>query len=309
MDAAVPVVGQKVARIDAEDLRIRESIRCSHHLLRLQDIFRLAGVGIVGELREHAADLCIWVHLVDDAGRLGRCHELVVHGLGNHLIEALSRETVLHESSRDEGMALDGVNLIEREPVLHLALPACHARTHEAGEEIDCLAGVPALIGKHEIKRRLVVRERDKWLDAVGAELGEHLVVEGKAFLIRYGIVGVWEDTAPGDGHAVDLEAHLCQKRDILFVVVVEVRTMALGIMSCVVGLCQGTLDLGCAHAGILCVVRDVGIEVLAYHIVYAPALAAFVPATLDLICSSRSSPEEAFGECLSHCFTPFFRP
>ena len=309
MDAAVPVVGQKIAWIDAEDLGVGEGIRCPHHLLCLQDILRLAGIGVVRELREHAADLCGRVHLVDDAGRLGRCHELVVHRLGNHLIEPLAREAVLHKGARDERVALDGVDLIEREPVLHLSLPACHAGTDKAGEEIDRFARVPALVGKDKIERRLIVRERDERLYPIVPELGKYLVVVGKAFLVRLRVVCIREDAAPGDGHAVDLEAHLGEKRDIFLVVVVEIRAMALGIVGKVFGLCHRTFDFGRAHACILRIVCHVGIEVLAHDVVHAPALAAFVPAALDLVCSCRSSPEEAFGECLSHCFTPFFRP
>ncbi len=59
----------------------------------------------------------------------------------------------------------------------------------------------------------------------------EHVVVELQAGLVGFELVALREDTAPADGGAEALEAHLGEQRDVLGIGVVEVDALMVGIV------------------------------------------------------------------------------
>ena len=146
VDALVAESGQKIGRVLAEYLGIAVAVGAPHGLLHGQHILGLAGVGIVGQLGQHAAHLGSGDHLMADLGGQGGGYELMVHGLENHFLKVLSREAVLDQSAGGVGMADHGVHLVEGQPVFHLVLIAFADGLHKAHEHIDGLPVVPAVV-------------------------------------------------------------------------------------------------------------------------------------------------------------------
>ena len=91
-------------------------------------------------------------------------------------------------------------------------------------------------------QRRLVMGNRHQRLDAVFMALVKEVVVELQPFLVRLRVVAVREDTAPGDGGAEHLEAHLREELDVLFIVMVEINGLEFQIVRRRLGR-RGTLD------------------------------------------------------------------
>ena len=69
----------------------------------------------------------------------------------------------------------------------------------------------------------------DQRLDAVFQALVDHPVVELQARLVGPVLLPGGEDTAPGDGEPVHLEAHLGKQGDVLFIAVIVVDAAQLG--------------------------------------------------------------------------------
>ena len=110
-------------------------------------------------------------------------------------------------------------------------------------------------------------------------DVADDLVVEGDALRVD-GAVAVGDDPGPGHGEAVGLEAQLLHQVDVLLPVMVEVGG-DLGV-SLLVGALEG-VEVGHGHA-----------------------LAALVPAALDLESGGSRAPPEVLGELVSHVVAPF---
>ena len=146
VDAFVAESGQQIGRILAEHLGVTVAVGAAHGLLHGQHILRLAGVGVVGEVGQHAAHFGSGNNLVADLGRQGGSHKLMVHGLEDHFFKVLARETVLDQSAGGEGVADHGVHFIEGQPVFYLILIAGADGLHKTDKHVDGLAVVPAVV-------------------------------------------------------------------------------------------------------------------------------------------------------------------
>ena len=93
----------------------------------------------------------------------------------------------------------DGVDLVERQPVLDLAPVALKERAHIALVKADERVIRPAIVCLREVQRRLVVRDRHQGFDAVLAAFIEEAVVECQPLLVRLRIVAIRIDAAPGN--------------------------------------------------------------------------------------------------------------
>ena len=144
-----------------------------------------------------------------------------------------------------------------------------------------------------ERKRQLVVRQRHHGLNAVLSALFEDALVEGDAFGVGLLLIPTREQARPVDGHAVALEAHLAEERDILLVVVVEVHGLVARVEDARLHACRRDRarrrDRAAGHN-----IRDI------------EALASIEVSALDLVGCGRSAPEEPFGK--SHGLQSFLR-
>ena len=109
-------------------------------------------------------------------------------------------------------------------------------------------------------------------------ELIEDAVIESQPLLVGLGLVAAGEDTAPGDGEAEDLEAHLREQGDVLSVSVVEVDRLELEVVRC------GSLS-GRGH------------DASGHDVLNGQALTVLVVGALDLVGGGGPSPQEAAGE------------
>ena len=94
---------------------------------------------------------------------------------------------------------------------------------------VDHVTARKAVVLLGQVKRHIKVVEGDHGLDPVLMALVKDFIVEGQTLLVGQGVVAVGEDTAPGNAHAKDAEAHLAQKRNVLLVGVVEVDAASFG--------------------------------------------------------------------------------
>ena len=214
--------------------------------------------------------------LVDGPRGQGRGHQLVVGGL----VEIRGRQLLLRgvDAPGQERLVQDGVDLVERQPVLHPMAVALDQDADVALVEPDEVAAHPAVVGLSQVQRGLVVRDRHQRCDAVALQLVEHPVVEGQAVLVGGLLVALGEYAAPGDRHPEHLEAHLGKHRDVLGVPVVEVDPDQLQVVRSRVR-STGALD---PHR---------------CHILDGQALAALVVGALHLVGRRRAAPEEAGRE------------
>ena len=142
---------------------------------------------------------------------------------------------------------------------------------------------------------------RHERLDAVLGAFVEHLVVKRQARLVGLGLITVGEDAAPGDRHAIHLEAHLGVIGDVLFVTMVEVGAEALGVGG-VIGGGERLVDQ---------LISDVAQAVDIHELLEGlwvgelldigggRPLAVEVPRTLALVGGGGAAPQEALGEGL----------
>ena len=117
----------------------------------------------------------------------------------------------------------------------------------------------------------------------MSAQAVENAVVEGEAGLVGLGVVAVGEDTAPGDGHAEHVEAHLGEQRDILLVVMVEIDAVMVGIEAVGVDIDRDLARLLVAAA------QEVVVD--------GSAAAVHVPSALKLVGGGGATPIETLGE------------
>ena len=127
------------------------------------------------------------------------------------------------------------------------------------------------------------MREGHERLDIVGTQAVENAVVEGEAGLIGLSVVAVGEDTAPRDGHAEHIEAHLGEQRDVLLVVMVEIDTVMIGVEA--VG-----VDVDCNLTRLL-------VAAAQEMVVDGRTAAVHVPSALKLVGGGGATPIETLGE------------
>ena len=129
------------------------------------------------------------------------------------LIQIRSSQLVLRcmNCSAHERVYPDGVDFIERQPVMNFPFIALKYSTGIALEEADEPAVSPAVIYQRKMKRRLIVRQRHHRLNTILPAFIEYLVIVGKPCFIRFFIIAIREDAAPGNRKTENLKAHLCK--------------------------------------------------------------------------------------------------
>ena len=194
---------------------------------------------------------------------------------------------VEHKARTGEGQVQQHVDLVEGEPVLHLALVAVEQHFAVVHIGIHHAAVFPAAILFDEGNGGVEVADGDKRLDAIFMALVEHRIVEGKTFFAGLGVVAVRQDAGPRNGQPEALEAHLGKEGDILFVVVVQVDGLMAGVIVLCVAFQHFQLAPGHRHT-----VRPKG-----GHIHGGKALAARLPCALALIGGRCAAPQKTFRE------------
>ena len=130
----------------------------------------------------------------------------------------------------------------------------------------------------------------DQGLDAVFMQLIKDTVIECQPLLVGGFLITSWENPGPGNGHAEHLKAHLGHQRNIFFIVMVEIRTMALGIVGGI--LCaDGLLNVRRCDFPLLLHILHIHIRLKTGYISSGQALAAFVPAAFKLVGGSCAAP------------------
>ena len=151
MNAIIFKPGQQVCRILPEHLSVAVTVGASHHLLGLQHILRLAGVGIIGQFGQHAAYHGTGDDLMADLGGQSRGHELMVHSLENDLLKILARKTVFNKAAGGVRMAEHRIHFIKRQPVFYLVLITRADGLHKSGKQTDNFPGIPAIVLENQI--------------------------------------------------------------------------------------------------------------------------------------------------------------
>ena len=122
------------------------------------------------------------------------------------------------------------VDLVEGQPVFHLACIAAKHGLAVSGEKADQLPAAPAAVFLDQIGGSFVMAQRDQWLHSTAKHLVKQIIVILEPFLIGHRIVTVREDARPVNGGAEHFEAHLLHQRKIFLVAVVEVDCFMSGI-------------------------------------------------------------------------------
>ena len=260
-----------------------------HLLLRGEHVGRITRGGIGKDEAIHVTHLKLRVVLVGIAHDTAAGHELVMQGLHTGLRRGVDRRSralkaLDHAGPKEVAHVLGAaVDLVEGEPELDLVLVAVEDGLAVLLKEADELAARPAVVLLDQVIGHLVVRQGHERLDVVGAQAVEDAVVEGEAGLVGLGVVAVGEDTAPGDGHAEHVEAHLGEQRDILLVVMVEIDAVMIGVEAVGVDADRNLTRLLVAAA------QEVVVD--------GRAAAVHVPSTLKLVGGGGATPIEALGE------------
>ena len=290
LDAVLGPEALGVERVLAAHLHVGAvPVHGVHLLLRGEHVDRIARGGVGKDEAIHVAHLELRVVLMGVAHDASAGHELVVQGLEALLsggldgtcraLEALD-QAGLHHGAHVHGAAVD---LVEGEPELDLVLIAVEDGLAVLLKEADELAACPAVVLLDQVIGHLVVRKCHERLDIVGAQAVEDAIVEGEAGLVGLGVVAVGEDTAPGNGHAEHVEAHLGEQRDVLLVVMVEVDAVMVGIEAIGVDVDRDLTRLLVAAA------QEVVVD--------GSAAAVHVPSALKLVGGGSATPIETLGE------------
>ena len=146
-----------VGRIFAADLHVGAvPVGLAHCLLVGQNIVRVAGEGIAGDEAVHVAHLVLGVVLVGVLDRQSAGHELMMQALQAALgiiRHGNSRAAVALAGAEGQHCAEGhhtGVDLVEGQPVFHLALIAGKDDLAVIHEEVDQLTGFPAVVLFHQ---------------------------------------------------------------------------------------------------------------------------------------------------------------
>ena len=260
-----------------------------HLLLRGEHVGRIARGGIGKDEAVHVAHLKLRVMLVGIAHDAAAGDKLVMQRLHTSLRRGVDRrrrtlKALNHAGLKEVAHVLStAVDLVKGEPELDLVLIAVEDGLAVLLKEADELAARPAVVLLDQVIGHLVVREGHERLDIVGTQAVENAVVEGEAGLIGLSVVAVGEDTAPRDGHAEHIEAHLGEQRDVLLVVMVEIDTVMIGVEA--VG-----VDVDCNLTRLL-------VAAAQEMVVDGRTAAVHVPSALKLVGGGGATPIETLGE------------
>ena len=264
-----------VVGIGTQGLHVREQVHLVVQLHHLDDVIGVRGERVDGNGQDHAAHLVLRVDAVGQLHSLGAGHQLVVDGLIQLLVAQLGLGG--QDGTADKGLVQNGVDLVERDPVLHLALVPLKQDLAVFQVQVDHDAVAPAVVLAGQGQGRFVVGNGDERLDAVLVALVNDIIVELQARLVGLCFLAGGENAAPRNGKAVDLEPHARKELDVLFVAVVVINAFQLEVVG---GRLLGD-DL----------------EALGQHILDGQALAIFQIGTLALICGRCAAPEEISRE------------
>ena len=290
LDAVLGPEALGVERVLAAHLHVGAvPVHGVHLLLRGEHVDRIARGGVGEDEAIHVAHLELRVVLVGVAHDAAAGDKLMMQGLEALLSGGLDGTCraleALDQASFHHGAYVHGaaVNLVEGEPEFDLVLIAVEDGLAVLLKEADELAACPAVVLLDQVIGHLVVRERHERLDVVSTQAVEDAVVEGEAGLVGLGVVAVGENTAPGDGHAEHVEAHLGEQRNVLLVVMVEVDAVMVGIEAVGIDIDRNLAWLLVAAAQEVVVDRRTA--------------AVNVPSALKLIGGGSATPIETLGE------------
>ena len=179
------------------------------------------------------------------------------------------------------------VDLVEGEPVLHLALEAVEQHLAVVDIGVHHAAVLPAAVFFDEGNGGVKVADGDQRLDAVFMALVKNAVVEGQPRLVGLGVVAVGQDAGPRNGQPEALEAHLCKQGDILFIMVIQVDGLVAGVEMRSIAVQH--LHIARCHRK---TVRTKG-----GHIHRSQTLAVCLPCALALVGGGSAAPQKALGE------------
>ena len=154
----------------------------------------------------------------------GRGHELVVEGLipFRRLMQLLQFRQGAVEAlevaggGHDTGIEGPGVDLVEGQPVFHLALILGENDLAEIHVEVDQAAVRPAVVLLHQGVGQLVVGNGHQRLDSVLLAAVKHLVIKCQSLLVGFRFLASGEDASPVDGQPEAFEAHFREEGDVL---------------------------------------------------------------------------------------------
>ena len=279
----------RIGRIRTPDMHIGAvPVHLAHMLLVGQQVIRIAGQRIGCRETDHAAHLELRIvlvgilyglcagdeHVVQRLKSLGR----LVRDFRQLAVKSLDRAAIQDRTHRHRA----GVDFIESEPVFYQILITLKYSLAVVHKQLDQLAALPAVVFLNERIGKLIVRDCNQRLNAVLLALLEHVLVELKTLLVRLCLHAGREDTGPVDRCTEGLEAHLGKKRDVFFVMMIEIN--------CFVGGIQSSRLNGGRHSLRVCVAS------VCAHIGDRRTLAVDIPGTFTLVCGYRAAPQKVIS-------------
>lgn len=172
-----------------------------------------------------------------------------------------------------------GIDLVEGEPVMHLALVAIENRLAVMQVIIDQAAIHPAIEVLGQIKRIFIVADGDKRFDPGSVQFIKHRIIKSQTLFIGLLLSAGGEDAAPADGHPVDLIAHLFHQGDIFLIVVIEITGLVVGVIQVIFQFAGDLAGRGVGAVG---------------HVVsHTGTAAALVPAAFKLVGCGSAAPQK----------------
>lgn len=192
-----------------------------------------------------------------------------------------------HQPCAGKGEVQQHIDLVEGEPVLHLALETVEQHLAVMDVGVHHAAVFPAAVFFDQRNGGVKVADGDQRLDAVLMALVKNAVVEGQPRLVGLGVIAVGQDARPCNGQPEALEAHLCKQGDILFIMVIQVNGFVAGVEMRIVTIQH--LHIARCH-------RET-IRAEGGHIHRGKTLAVCLPCTLALVGGGSAAPQKALGE------------
>ena len=179
------------------------------------------------------------------------------------------------------------IDLVEGEPVLHLALEAVEQHLAVVDVGVHHAAVLPAAVFFDEGNGGVKVADGDQRLDAVLMALVKNAVVEGQSCLVGLSVIAVGQDTRPRNGQPEALEAHLRKQGDVLFIMMIQVDGFVAGVEM---------RSIAIQHFHIARCHRET-VRAEGGHIHRSQTLAVCLPCALALVGGGSAAPQKALGE------------
>ena len=128
-----------------------------------------------------------------------------------------------HQTGAGERAMQHDVDFIEGKPVFHQTIKGFKAGAGVAGEELHHFSIAPGAVLGDQVHRHVEMAQRHQRLDAVLFALLEQRAIKGDPFRIRFQLIALRKQTAPGDRGAEDAKAHLRHQGDILFIAMIKI--------------------------------------------------------------------------------------